>query len=169
MKEPVMARRASVPLRCAALACSAALLGCAHRPETPPPPPFKPVSTVLELMESVIAHAAEVYWESVSVTVDESGVQERAPQTDEEWEGVWAAGLAIAESGNLLMMTPRALDDGAWMQFSVSLVDAGVEAAAAAAAHDVERVFAAGEQVYNVCTACHARYSPELRRVAGEN
>jgi hypothetical protein len=28
-------------------------------------------------------------------------------------------------------------------------------------------VFAAGEQVYNVCTACHARYSPELRRVSG--
>jgi hypothetical protein len=118
-------------------------------------------------MESVIAHAAEVYWESVSVTVDETGEHERNPQTDEEWEGVWAAGLAIAESGNLLMMAPRAVDDGAWMQFARSLVDAGAEAAAAAEAHDVERVFAAGEQVYNVCTACHARYSPELRRVSG--
>jgi hypothetical protein len=142
------------------------LAACAQQPQTPPP--FKPVTTVLELMESVIAHAAEVYWESVSVTVDETGVHERNPQTDEEWEGVWAAGLALAESGNLLMMTPRAVDDGAWMQFARSLVDAGVEAAAAAEAHDVERVFAAGETVYNVCTACHARYSPELRRVAGE-
>ena len=84
-------------------------------------------------MESVIAHAAEVYWESVQVTVDETGVHERYPQTDEEWESVWAAALAIAESGNLLMMTPRAVDDGAWMQFARSLVDAGVEAAAAAA------------------------------------
>ena len=166
MKKSDMARRVSASLRYAAVGCCVALLGCAHQPETEPPP-FKPVTSVLELMESVIAHAAEVYWESVSVTVDESGVQERAPQTDEEWEGVWAAGLAIAESGNLLMMTPRALDDGAWMQFSVSLVDAGVEAAAAAQAHDVERVFAAGEQVYNVCTACHARYAEGLQRVSG--
>jgi hypothetical protein len=144
-----------------------ALAACAHQPQTSPPP-YKPVTTVLELMESVIAHAAEVYWESVSVTVDEAGVHERNPQTDEQWEGVWAAGLAIAESGNLLMMTPRAVDDGAWMQFARSLVDAGAEAAAAAQAHDVDRVFAAGEQVYNVCTACHARYSPELRRVSDE-
>ena len=118
---------------------TAALAACAHQPQTSPPP-FKPVTTVLELMESVIAHAAEIYWESVSVTVDEAGVHERNPQTDEEWEGVWAAGLAIAESGNLLMMTPRAVDNGAWMQFSRSLIDAGVEAAAAAEAHDVHGV-----------------------------
>lgn len=137
----------------------AAVLGCAHRP--PAGPPFKPVTTVVELMESVIAHAAEIYWESVQVTVDEAGVHEQYPQTDEEWELVWANALALAESGNLLMMAPRAVDDGAWMQFSRSLIEAGVEAAAAAQAHDVDRVFAAGEQVYNVCTGCHARYIPQ--------
>src|SRR5262245_64696841 len=109
-------------------------------------------------MESVVAHAAETYWGSVQVIVDETGVHELEPQTDAEWEAVWAAGVAIAESGNLLMMTPRAVDNGAWLQFARSLVDAGADAAAAAQAHDVERVFAAGEQVYNVCTACHARY-----------
>jgi hypothetical protein len=124
-------------------------------------PPFKPVTTVVELMESVIVHAAEVYWDSVQVTVDETGVHERYPQTDEEWEGVWAAALTIAESGNLLMMPPRAVDDGAWMQFSRSLIEAGVEAAAAAQAHDTERVFAAGERVYNACLGCHTRYIPQ--------
>ncbi len=44
-------------------------------------------------MESVIAHAAEVYWGSVQVTVDETGEHERYPQNDEEWESVWAAAL----------------------------------------------------------------------------
>jgi hypothetical protein len=141
------------------------VLGCAHQQE-PYAPPYKPVTTVLELMESVIAHAAEVYWASVQITVDEAGEHERFPQTDEEWEAVWAAGVSIAESGNLLMMTPRAVDDGAWMQFSRSLVEAGVEAAAAAQAQSVDRVFAAGEQVYNVCTACHARYASDLQRVS---
>lgn len=152
--------------RCTALAAALAAFGCAHQPPSAETP-FKPVTTVLELMESVIAHAAEVYWGAVQVTVDETGVHERNPQTDEEWEAVWAAGLAIAESGNLLMMEPRAVDGGAWMQFAVSLVDAGVEAAAAAEAQDVERVFAAGEQVYNVCSACHLRYAQDLQRVSG--
>jgi hypothetical protein len=161
-------RRLRLLIRCAALGSGLAALGCAHR-QPPPAPPFKPVTTVVELMESVIAHAAEVYWGSVHVTVDEDGVHESYPEDDEEWESVWAAALALAESGNLLMMTPRAIDDGAWMQFSRSLIDAGVEAAAAAEAHNVDRVFAAGEQVYNVCTACHARYSPELERVSGED
>lgn len=142
-----------------------AAAGCARELEVSPPP-YKPVTTVAELMESVVAHAAETYWGSVQVIVDETGVHERQPQTDEQWEQVWAAGLSIAESGNLLMMAPRAVDEGAWMQFARSLVDAGAEAADAAQAHDVERVFAAGEQVYNVCTACHTRYLP---RVSGEN
>jgi hypothetical protein len=143
----------------AATGAALAALGCAHQP--PPAAPFKPVTTVLELMESVIAHAAEVYWDSVQVTVDAAGVHERKPETDEEWELVWASALALAESGNLLMMEPRAVDDGAWMQFARSLVDAGVVAAEAAEAHDVERVFAAGEVVYNACLGCHARYVPQ--------
>lgn len=125
-----------------------------------PTPPFKPVTTVRELMESVIAHSAEVYWGSVQVTVDAAGEHEKKPQTDEEWEQVWAAALMLAESGNLLMLAPRAVDNGAWMQFARSLIEAGAEAAAAAQAHDVERVFAAGEQVYNACAGCHARYVP---------
>lgn len=158
--------RAAVVARGAVLAASLATLGCAHK-QPPAGPPFRPVTTVVELMESVIAHAAEVYWGAVQVTVDADGEHERSPQTDEEWESVWAAALAIAESGNLLMMTPRAVDDGAWMQFSRSLIEAGVEAAAAAQAHDVDRVFAAGEQVYNVCLGCHTRYVPELQRVTG--
>lgn len=140
--------------------------GCARHRQPPDLPPYKPVTTVLELMESVIAHAAETYWNAVQVTVDETGEHERYPESDEEWEAVWAAALTIAESGNLLMMTPRAVDEGAWMQFARSLVEAGVEAAEAAEAKNVERVFAAGERVYNVCTACHTRYATELRRVA---
>jgi mono/diheme cytochrome c family protein len=38
------------------------------------------------------------------------------------------------------------------------LVEVGVLAAAAAQAKDPERVFEAGEQVYNVCAGCHMRY-----------
>lgn len=159
-----MRQRRSTVLRCATFGCCLAALGCAWQP--PAAPPFKPVTTVLELMQSVILHSAETYWDSVQVTVDETGVHERYPESDEQWEQVWAAALTIAESGNLLMMTPRAVDDGAWMQFARSMIDAGVEAAAAAEARDVDRVFAAGEQVYNACSGCHGRYAVDLERVS---
>jgi hypothetical protein len=147
--------------RILAVAFAAAVLaGCAQT-QTAPAPPFMPVASVLELMESVVVHAAEEYWGSVQVVVDENGVTENYPETDEEREEVWAAAMTIAESGNLLMMPPRAVDDGAWLQYARALVNAGVDAAAAAQAKDVDRVFAAGEQVYNVCTGCHMRYIPQ--------
>jgi len=148
-----------VPKALAAVSAAAALVGgCASAPA---PPPFMPATSVVELMESVIVHAAEVYWDSVSIIVDESGITENFPQTDEEWEEVWSAALSIAESGNLLMMEPRAVDNGAWMEMSAALVQVGAEAAEAALARDPDRVLAMGEQVYNVCLVCHARYIVE--------
>jgi hypothetical protein len=136
---------------------------CASGPPAAPAaaPPYLPVASVLELMESVVAHAAEEYWGAVQVTVDADGVTEDFPETDEEWEEVWAAAMSIAESGNLLMMPPRAVDEAEWMQFSRALVETGVEAAAAALAKDPDQVFAAGERVYNACLACHVRYVPQ--------
>lgn len=125
-----------------------------------PATPYKPVATNLELMESIIAHAADEYWSSVRIVIDENGVTEYVPETDEEWEEVWAAAISLAESGNLLMMPPRAVDDE-WIRISGELVDVGVEAAAAALARDSEAVLAVGEQVYNVCVECHQRYVPD--------
>jgi len=134
-----------------------------------PPPatatPFNPVMTVLELMQAIVVPAAETYWSSVQVTVDADGEHEFYPENDAEWTAVRHAALAIAESGNLLMLEPRAVDKGPWQLFSRELIDAGVAAAAAAEAHDVDAVFAAGEEVYNVCSACHMRYTPGLQRV----
>jgi hypothetical protein len=124
-------------------------------------PPFKPVTTVQELMAGPIDLAAQTYWASVSITVDREGTHENFPETDEEWHDVWAAALTVAESGNLLMMAPRAVDDRVWMRLSEALVTVGVEAAAAAKAQDTDLVFDAGEKVYNVCKACHDLYSPE--------
>lgn len=122
--------------------------------------PYKPVATNLELMESIVAHAADEYWRSVRIVVDANGETEYFPETDEEWEEVWAAGMSLAESGNLLMMPPRAVDDE-WIRISGKLVDAGVGAAAAALARDPDQVLAAGERVYNVCVECHQRYVPD--------
>lgn len=127
--------------------------------------PFNSVMSVLELMQAVVVPAAETYWSSVQITVDETGEHEFFPESDAEWTAVRLAALTIAESGNLMMIEPREVDKGPWRLYSRELIDAGIAAAAAAEAKDTDAVFAAGEQVYNVCSACHMRYTPGLRRV----
>jgi len=139
--------------------CTAGAAGCSQ-PQAPAMP-FKPTFTVFQLMEGPIGHAAEVYWDSVSTIVDEKGITENFPRTDEEWEAVWAAGVTLSESGNLLMMSPRAKDDGDWMKWSAALVDVGAEATKAAESKNPEEVLAVGERVYNVCTQCHMQYIPQ--------
>jgi hypothetical protein len=134
-----------------------AVSGCTTAPAEQP---YNAAHTVLEIMEGPIAHAAEVYWGSVSTTVDKDGVTEKYPTTDEEWEAVWAAAITISESGNLLMMSPRAKTEDDWMKHSADLVKIGVEARKAAESKNPEKVLELGEQVYNVCTACHMQYIP---------
>ena len=85
-----------------------------------------------------------------------------SPETDEEWIEVWSAGMTLAESGNLLMMPPRAVDNGDWIRLSTDLVDAGLKAAQVAMDRDFEGVLAVGEEVYNVCVECHQTYVPTL-------
>jgi hypothetical protein len=130
-------------------------VSCARQPD---PPPFKPVATVVQMMEGPIVHAAEVYWDSVSTIVDKDGIHENFPQNDEEWEAVWAAGITIGESGNLLMMSSRAADNDEWMRLSAAMVDAGMEGAQAAEAKNPEKVLEMGEKIYQVCTECHMKY-----------
>ena len=149
-----------------------AAAACTDEPASPPAtgsptaeapqadaPPYRPAGTTLELMESLIAHAAEEYWGSVRIVIDEQGVTEYFPETDEDWEEVWAAGLSIAESGNLLMMPWHSRGEE-WNRLSGGLVEAGLAAARAALERDPDKVLDAGERVYNACVACHDRYLP---------
>lgn len=138
-----------------AVASCVTLASCSTQAEAPP---FKPVATVDQLMDGVITPAAETYWASVSTIVDENGITENFPRSDEEWEAVWGAAMTIAESGNLLMMSSRAPDNDEWIKFSSQLVDVGIAAAKAAEAKNPELVLEQGEQVYNVCTGCHLQY-----------
>jgi hypothetical protein len=128
-----------------------------------PATPYKPVATVLDLMRSSVTLSAETYWESVSVVVDFDGVHENMPETDLEWIEVWAAAMTLAESGNLLMMPPRAPDQGDWIRISTDLGDVGLRAAQIAQARDFEGMLEIGEEIYNVCVECHRTYVPTMQ------
>jgi hypothetical protein len=150
-----------IVLTSALVLCIAGASACTSETADSAALPFKTPFTVFQLMEGPIAHAAEVYWDSVSTVVDANGITEHFPKTDEEWEAVWAAGMTLAESGNLLMIAPRAKDQQDWKKWASALIDEGVGATKAAESKDPEAVLAAGERVYNVCTGCHMQYIPQ--------
>jgi hypothetical protein len=140
--------------------CSLGLLAlaCAKPPE---PPPFRPVAGSRLLMLSLLEPAADVLWDAVRVEMTLEGTTEFQPQTDEEWTAVRNAAVLLAESGNLLMMERRAVDQGDWIGWSQALVDAGEAAMQAADARDPDAIFDAGAAVYETCSGCHQTYWPE--------
>ena len=131
------------------------LCGCNAAPA---PPPFKPVADVKQLMTTVIDPAADVIWAAVGVIDSEKGVEEHAPKTDEEWAVVRNSAYIMAESGNLMMMSPRAKDAGEWMKHSQALIDAGIKTIRVTDARDKDALFTVGGEVYEVCANCHRAY-----------
>ena len=138
------------------------LAACQQAQPSPPASssPFKPAATNKELMNEVIEPAADVYWDAVGSVTDKHGTVERTPKTDDEWKAVRNAAMVIAESGNLLMIEPRAPDRDQWMKLARGLVEAGQRARAAAESKNRTAVFDAGAEVYDACVACHSKYMP---------
>jgi hypothetical protein len=123
----------------------------------PEPPPFKPIADTKLLMQAVIDPAADHIWDSAGTIIDLTGRTELGPKNEEEWAAVRNSAVALAESGNLLMMAPRARDEE-WMRLSQALIDTGEKAVHAAEARSVDRIFDVGGEIYNVCTNCHSKY-----------
>lgn len=125
--------------------------------------PYKPVSSVLDLMRGTVTMSAERYWDSVSVVIDIEGEHVNQPETQLEWHEVWSAGLTLAESGNLLMIPRDGMpDDPEWIRLSTEFVDVGLRAAEAARRNDYEEVLLVGGYVRDACEACHEVFVPTL-------
>jgi hypothetical protein len=126
--------------------------------------PYVAVADVQELMFHVVEPAAQEYWAAVGWILDYEGEHYFRPESDEEWLAVENAAFMVAEAGNLLMMPERTLDDSGWIAMSQALVDVGRRALEVAEAQDEQGVFDLGAEMYYVCSACHAAYSPEILR-----
>lgn len=113
--------------------------------------PFKPVATVKQVMLGITIPASNVVF----------AVAGEAPESDDAWQQVESSALAVSESGNLLLIPPRAVDEQEWRQYALALVDAGARAAEAARAKDAEAVSTAGDAMYEVCEQCHSKYLPK--------
>ena len=124
----------------------------------PQPPPFKPVSDNKLLMQAVVDPNADIIWEAVKTIDSPAGTEEIRPKNNEEWAAVRNAAVALAESGNLLMLVPRAKDGGEWMKRAQEMIDTGEKAIRAAEAKNAEQLFTVGGDIYDSCSNCHRQY-----------
>jgi hypothetical protein len=131
-------------------------------------------------MSSVIDPSVDAVWSSVASVVDDAGLTDRAPVTDEDWAEVRRHALIVSEAANLLLMrdrpvappgapaaapgvelTPeevRALIDknpDAWNLFALQLQDSLKPVLAAIDARDAQALLDAGEGVDTICETCH--------------
>ncbi|MGH2400456.1 MAG: hypothetical protein ACRDF6_11475 [bacterium] len=141
----------------ASLLCTGALTlqQCRSTPAEEGQPAFKPVATIDQVMDAVIIPNAQTIWDAV---VYNNGVLVQSPKTDDDWYNLQMNAYAVAEAGNLLMIPPRAKDEGDWMKFSAALTQRSVEAVRAAERKDLQGLLTAGGNMYNVCTDCHRKY-----------
>jgi len=117
-----------------------------------------PVASVKQIMKGITGPAATVVFNAVGFTMTAKGTEERAPRTDAEWEEVGNAAAALIESGNLMMLGARAVDQGDWIKESQALIDAGKEALKATQEKNADGVLAAGEPINLSCDGCHHKY-----------
>jgi hypothetical protein len=115
---------------------------------------FRPVGTISQLMIDVIYPYSDAIFY----------VERNPPKNDQEWNLLRGKALALAESGNLLMMPSRARDQKDWIKDAQLLVDAGREAYVASEKKNLEALIAVNDHLEKACVQCHAQYRAKYRR-----
>ena len=126
---------------------------------TAPAVETSPAANVKQIMIGITNPAAFVVYEAVGTKSSAKGVEEIAPQNDEEWAKVGSAAAAVVESGNLMLTGNRAIDTGDWVKMTRDMMEQGQKAMKAAEAKDKDGIVAAGGDLNTTCDNCHARYS----------
>lgn len=127
-------------------------------------PPFQTTANMKDLMLNVLDPAADGLWEAVGTIITLEGRFEKAPQTDDEWAGVRANAIQLAESGNLLMLPSRSSGSAEWIAEAKALIDTSNRALKAIEAKDKDALFTIGGDIYDVCTNCHKQFALQLVR-----
>jgi|SoiMethySBSTD1v2_1073268.scaffolds.fasta_scaffold172936_2 hypothetical protein len=106
------------------------------------------VGTTLQVMHAIVKPASDAVFAAGG----------EPPKDAKAWTALENQAIALAESGNLLMLGDRAKDQGDWMKFSRALVDASAGAVKAAQAKNADAMSTASDAVYETCEACHMKY-----------
>ena len=140
------------------------------------------LSSVQEIMDSIVDPSADVIWNAVGTVQDKEGNHELLPQSAEEWHDVRRAAVRIIEGGNLLIMPREAAPPGTKSEaegvelepvqiaalikkkrkmfngFARALQSLGAEALRAADAKDGDQLLEIGARMEAVCESCHQTF-----------
>ena len=144
-----------------AVTLSVLAAGCSQ--SAPPAPPFKAIAETKDLMDNVMERQADIVWGATGSIITAEGVQELRPKTDEDWANVKAAAINLTETGNLLMIAPRAQDGGQWMENVQKMMAQGQRMIAAIDRRNTQEMFDVGSDLYDTCTNCHMHYMPDIK------
>jgi hypothetical protein len=117
-----------------------------------------PVASIKQIMKGIVGPASTAVFNSVSTTVSIKGIEEEAPQTDAEWEALGNSGAALSESGNLILIGGRAIDNGDWVTQTQAMIEAGKAVLKATQEKNPMKVLEAGEALNASCDNCHRKY-----------
>jgi len=143
--------------------------------------PFRPTATIQELMLSVIDPNVDPIWNSIQTISTADGVEEKHPQTDEEWATLKNHAVTLRETANLLMIEGRkvatsntstvaaelspdeiekliAANRPAFIKNAQELHEAATQAIVAIDAKDVAALEATGGVIDQVCEKCHMQF-----------
>jgi hypothetical protein len=158
---------------------------CTSTPPPPPPAPaveFRPTAPIADVMQYMVEPSADVLWNAVAVTVNEKGVDDHRPTTDEEWTTVKRSAVTLVEATNLLLidravanpgeksknpnveLEPEEIaklrkdDPAVWNKYVKALYDAAMPALNAVNKKDADGLGNAGEGIDMACENCHLHY-----------
>jgi hypothetical protein len=183
-----MSRLASLLLASCLIAFAA--VAC-NKSQGPKDSPFRPTSTIKELMDSEVDPSADALWESVATIVSAAGIEEKQPKTPEEWAEVRRRAVTLVEATNLLLMEGRHVakpgekaeneevelgpeeieklineDRAAWEKNAHTLNDAAMVALKAIDSKNAQGLLDAGEGIDSACENCHLKYWYPLSKQA---
>jgi hypothetical protein len=117
-------------------------------------PAFERVGTISELMIDIIYPLSdELFY-----------IMRAPPENDQQWSALRRSTLMLAESGNLLMMPGRAIQQDDWMAAAKRLIDVSTVAFEATKAQDLQAILDLSPELEASCRGCHEAYHPRYRR-----
>jgi hypothetical protein len=142
------------------------------------------IASVRDIMHVLVETSADKIFDAVAIDVTAAGIREKKPETDEEWDELEHAALALAEAVNLIKMPDRPMarkgemnvdPEGPelapaeiaarvkrtrpqWNRYANELQDAAVQTLSFIQKKDVKGLFEFGGALDMACENCHLEY-----------
>lgn len=148
-----------------------------------PEPEYKATATIREVMASMVVPSADFLFNAVSSSVTPKGVEEKSPNTDEEWADVRHKAITLMEASDLILLAGRhvaspgqkainpqvqlnpeaiealiAKDRSSWVKMSHALHDSVLPTLKAIDAKDPMALSDSSIAIDMACESCHLKF-----------